>query len=98
MKKIVTLILTISISLLLSQDVFNGYTLFTPGGSGGTTTYLKDNNNNNVNTWSHSNGPASMPYLIPGEEPGWENTLLVYPYRVNNPTRKLVEWEGHLKF
>ena len=27
-----------------------------------------------------------MPYLIAGNEPGWENTLLVYPYRVNNPT------------
>ena len=27
-----------------------------------------------------------MPYLIPGDEPGWENTLLIYPYRVNNPT------------
>ena len=27
-----------------------------------------------------------MPYLIPGDEPGWENTLLIYPYRVNSPT------------
>jgi hypothetical protein len=73
---------------LLSQDVFEGYTLFTPGGGGGgsATTYLKDNNLNNIQTWSHSNGVASMPYLIPGDEPGWENTLLVYPYRVNNPT------------
>jgi len=75
-------------SALFSQDAFDGYTLFTPGGGGGgsTTTYLKDNNLNNIRTWSHSNGPASMPYLIPGDEPGWENTLLIYPYRVNNPT------------
>jgi len=78
------------ITMLISQDVFEGYTLFTPGsgggGGGGATTYLKDNNLNNIQTWSHSNGAASMPYLIPGDEPGWENTLLIYPYRVNNPT------------
>ena len=68
-------------SLLSSQDVFEGYTLFTPGGGGGggsATTYLKDNNLNNIQTWNHSNGAASMPYLIAGDEPGWENTLLVY--------------------
>ena len=77
------------ISLLLGQDAFEGYTLFTPGGGGSggsTTTYLKDNNLNNIQTWNHSNGPASMPYLISGDEPGWENTLLVYPYRVNDPS------------
>ena len=95
-------------SLLLSQDVFEGYTLFTPGGGGGggsATTYLKDNNLNNIQTWSHSNGVASMPYLIPGDEPGWENTLLIYPYRVNNPTMEsggvggavqCLTWEGEL--
>ena len=58
-------------SLLLSQDVFEGYTLFTPGGGGGggsATTYLKDNNLNNIKTWSHSYGAASMPYLVPGDE------------------------------
>ena len=72
----------------MAQEVFEGYTLFTPGGAGGgsATTYLKDNDLNNIQTWSHSNGAASMPYLIAGVEPGWENTLLVYPYRVNNPT------------
>lgn len=76
------------ISILASQDSYEGYTLFTPGGGGGggATTYLKDNNLNNIQTWSHSNGAASMPYLIPGSEPGWENTLLIYPYRVSNPT------------
>jgi len=81
-------------SQLLGQDAFEGYTLFTPfvvgggvgGGAGSATTYLKDNNLYNVQTWNHSNGAASMPYLIQGDEPGWENTLLVYPYRVNNPT------------
>ncbi|MDP7027800.1 MAG: aryl-sulfate sulfotransferase [Candidatus Marinimicrobia bacterium] len=95
-------------SLLFSQDAFEGYTLFTPGGGGGggsSTTYLKDNNLNNINTWSHGNGPASMPYLISGDEPGWENTLLVYPYRVNNPTMEsggvggafeVLTWDGEL--
>ena len=77
------------LNIIFSQDVFEGYTLFTPGGGGGggsATTYLKDNNLNNIQTWSHSNSPASMPYLIPGDEPGLENTLLIYPYRVSNPT------------
>ena len=27
-----------------------------------------------------------MPYLIPGDGSGFENTLLIYPYRVDNPT------------
>jgi len=96
------------ITISFSQDVFEGYTLFTPGGGGGAgsaTTYLKDNNLNNIQTWSHSNGAASMPYLIPGDEPGWENTLLVYPYRVNNPTMEsggvggafdVLTWDGEL--
>ena len=72
----------------LSAEVFEGYTLFTPGqGSGATTTtYLKSNDLSNFNIWTHENSAASMPYLIPGNEPGWENTLLIYPYRVNNPT------------
>jgi len=77
------------LSTIFSQEAFDGYTLFTPGGGGGgnnITTYLKDNNYNNIQTWSHNNGAASMPYLIPGAEPGWENTFLLYPYRVNNPT------------
>ena len=76
------------LNIIFSQDVFEGYTLFTPGGAGASsaTTYLKDNNLDNIQTWSHSNGPASMPYLIPGDEPGLENTLLIYPYRVSNPT------------
>ena len=95
-------------SALFSQDAFEGYTLFTPGGGGGgasATTYLKDNNLNNIQTWSHSNGPASMPYLTPGDGAGWENTLLIYPYRVDNPTMEsggvggafeVLTWDGAL--
>ena len=98
----------IVLTTLFSQDAFEGYTLFTPGGAGGggsATTYLKNNNLNNIQTWNHSNGPASMPYLMLGEEPGWENTLLIYPYRVNNPTMEsggvgggvdCLTWEGTL--
>ncbi len=94
--------------LLSSQDVFEGYTLFTPGGGGGwgdATTYLMDNDFNSIQTWSHNNGPASMPYLISGNEPGWENSLLIYPYRVDNPTMEsggvggafeCLTWEGDL--
>ncbi len=93
-------------TLINAQEVFAGYTLFTPGGGGGgsITTYLKDNNLNNIQTWNHSNGAASMPYLIPGSEPGWENTFLVYPYRVNNPTMEtggvggafeVLTWDGN---
>ena len=76
------------IELGYSQDVFDGYTLFTPqiGLFGGATTYLIDNEFQIIQSWNHENGPASMPYLIAGEEPGWENTFLLYPYRVENPT------------
>ena len=92
---------------LLNADIFEGYTLFTPGaGNGGSSiTYLKDNNLNNIQTWNHSRSPASMPYLITGDEPGWENTLLIYPYRVNNPTMQaggvggafeVLTWDGDL--
>ena len=107
-KNITIVIIFWASSLLLSQEVFEGYTLFTPGeggGSGSYTTYLKDNNLNNIQTWSHSRGPASMPYLIAGDETGWENTLLIYPYRVNNPTMEaggvggafeVLTWDGEL--
>ena len=56
-----------------SQDIFEGYTLFTPqiGIGGGATTYLMDNDYTTIQSWEHSNGAASMPYLISGDEPGW---------------------------
>ena len=46
-----------------------------------------------------------MPYLIPGDEPGFENTLLYYPCQVNNPTMQnggvggqveIYNWDGDL--
>ncbi len=71
-----------------AQEVFDGYTLFTPqiGFGNNSTSKLMDNDLNIINSWNHSFGPASMPYLIPGNEPGFENTFLLYPYRVSNPT------------
>ena len=92
------------ITTLLSQDVFEGYTLFTPGGGGSASTRLLDTNNQTFHTWSHSTGPASMPYLIPGDEPGFENTLLYYPCTVHNPTMEnggvggaveIYDWDGN---
>ena len=54
--------------------------LYTPGGGGGSnTTYYKDWEGTTVNTWPHSNGPASMPYLMP-------DSTIIYPFRVPNPT------------
>jgi len=92
-------------SLIFSQDVYEGYVLFTPGGmSSSATTHLKDIDFTSVQTWSHSNGPASMPYLHPGDEPGYENTLLYYPCRSDNPTMEaggvggkviIYDWEGN---
>ncbi len=101
-------IFLVSLSLLLSQDVSVGYTLYTPGGQGGggsATTYLKDENWSTVNSWNHDCGPASMPYLVLGDEPGFENTLLYYPCKSSNPTMeaggvggqvKIYNWDGDL--
>jgi len=84
----IIVVLLINLAVSSSQNVFEGYTLFTPqtGIGGGATTYLMDNDYTIIQSWQHSNGPASMPYLVSGDEPGWENTLLIYPYRVDNPT------------
>ena len=81
--------------IVLSQEVYEGYVLYTPqggggGGGGGSTSYLKDTNGSTYNSWSHSSGAASMPYLYQGDEPGFENTLLYYPCRSNNPTMEVL--------
>ena len=71
----------------LGADVYEGYLLYTPGGGGGSnTTRYEDWNGNLVHSWSHSSGPASMPYLLAGEDGGTENALLYYPSRSSNPT------------
>ena len=99
--------LVITLGVIFSQNAFEGYTLFTPQtmGGNGATTYLIDNDENIIQSWWHAYGPASMPYLISGAEPGLENTLLVYPYRVDNPTMdtggtggafEVLTWDGHV--
>ena len=104
------------IASTIAQDIFDGYTLFTPqsggGGGGGNNvrTRLLDNDFNEVHDWSHSRGPASMAYLVSGETYGFdgygfENSILIYPYRVSNPTMEsggvgggveIYNWEGVL--
>ena len=67
-------LLLIFSSIIISQEVYEGYTIYTPGGmSNDNVTYLKDIAGSIVNSWAHNNGPASMPYLYPGNEPGFEN-------------------------
>ena len=93
------------VSIIFSQDPSPGYTLYTPAGGGNPTTYLRDIDGSNYNTWSHQTGAASMPYLVPGNEPGFENTLLYYPCQVNSPTMEnggvggqveIYNWDGDL--
>ena len=92
----------------LMSDVYDGYTLYTPGGGfggGSATTYLKDSNDNIINTWEHDCGAASMPYLVLTDEPGLENSLLYYPCKNSNPIMeaggvggqvKIYNWDGDL--
>ncbi len=105
--KYLYILLLVILGISSSQEVFEGYTLFTPqiGFGGGATTNLMDNEYTIIQSWEHSNGAASMPYLIPGDEPGFENTLLIYPYRVDNPTMEsggvggavqCLSWHGEL--
>ena len=83
MKKSILLFLAISIPV--KGQVFEGMTLFSPaqggGGGGGSDSYsyLVDNQLNEINTWSHPRGSASMPYLM-------QDSTLIYPYRVTNPS------------
>ena len=100
----------ILVTILLAftyADIAEGYVLYTPGGQGVTnfSSYLRDTDNSIFHSWSHSRGPASMPYLIPGDEPGFENTLLYYPTTVPNPTMdtggvggevEIYNWNGDL--
>ena len=103
--KILLIALTFIFNNYFSQEVFEGYTLFTPQSGGNIQTVLLNNNQETVHFWSHERGPASMPYLLEGEEPGLENCILVYPYRVPNPTMnsggvgggvQFVDWNSNI--
>ncbi|SVD98784.1 uncharacterized protein METZ01_LOCUS451638, partial [marine metagenome] len=89
-------------TLLVSQDVMEGWIIYTPqiggggGGNNGATTYLKNESGNTIKTWDHARGAASMPYLLP-------DSSFIYPYRVQNPTMnsggvgggiQYINWDG----
>ena len=70
------LFIVMLVSSFAIADIYEGYMLYTPGGGGGgATTYYKDWDDNTIHTWSHSTGPASMPYLLPDPAGGVENSL-----------------------
>ena len=65
----------------INAQVYDGYTLFTPMSAfdNSATTYLMNNDYEFLNTWTHDQGPASMPYLL-------TDGSIIYPYRVPFPT------------
>lgn len=82
LKKII--LISSLVSIIFSQNPFQGYTIFSPaaggaGGQGNGNTYLINNQVNVINTWTHSRGPASMAYLR-------SDSTIYYPFRVQNPT------------
>ena len=107
MKKFILLSI-ICLAFIYSDEPYGGYVLYTPGGMGNanSTSYLTDVDGSIYNSWTHNNGPASMPYLfLPEGESGYENTLLYYPCRVNSPTMEsggvggrveIYNWDGNL--
>lgn len=85
---------------LFSQDVYEGYTLYTPQGPIGNnvTTYLVDHNYNTINTWTTNRPVALNAYLLP-------DSTILYPYTVYAPTMnnggvgggfRLMNWGGDI--
>ena len=74
-------ILILSSLVFINAQVYDGYTLFTPMSAldDNATTYLMNNDYDILHTWTHDQGPASMPYLLP-------DSTVIYPYRVPFPT------------
>ena len=68
----------------INAQAFNGMTLYSPIVTESTDfkTYLIDNQGNIINSWLHPRGVASMPYLQ-------EDSTLIYPYRVENPSMNI---------
>ena len=88
------------LNLFLNGEVFDGYTLFTPKSvqEDGASTRLMNNDYEILHSWSHDQGPASMPYLLP-------DSSIIYPYRVPFPTMEAggvgggvqrVSWDGEI--
>ena len=87
-------------TVYLHGEVYDGYTLFTPMSAqqDGASTYLMNNNYEILHSWTHDQGPASMPYLL-------EDGSIIYPYRVPNPTMEAggvgggiqrISWDGEV--
>ena len=74
-------ILILSSIGFINAQMYDGYTLFTPMSAfdNSATTYLMNNDYEFLNTWTHDQGPASMPYLL-------TDGSIIYPYRVPFPT------------
>ena len=74
-------ILILSSLVFINAQVYDGYTLFTPMSAldDNATTYLMNNDFDILHTWTHDQGPASMPYLL-------ADSSIIYPYRVPFPT------------
>jgi len=106
MKKMFKILLFIYTINFMFAEIYDGYLLYSPGGGGGGQgggnndhyTRLIDNDEDIIHEWNHSNGCASMPYLR-------QDSILVYPYRVQNPTMEsggvggavqYIDWDGNV--
>ena len=62
-----------SLTILFSQQPYDGMTLYSPtSGNGALVTHLVNNDMTTINSWNHTNGAASMPYLL-------KDSTLIYP-------------------
>ena len=77
MKKIILFNILILCSYL-DAEVFEGLTLYSSFSDSSKNTFLLDNNENIINSWTHTNSPASHPYLL-------QDTSIIYPYKVSEP-------------
>ena len=78
------LIIVLSLlGILMSDEPFNGMTLFTPltegpNGGGENITMLMDNDGNIINQWIHGSSAATAPYLM-------SDSTLICPFKIENP-------------
>ena len=69
-----------SLTISFSQQPYDGMTIYSrTSGNGSLVTHLVNNDMGTINSWNHTNGAASMPYLL-------KDSTLLYPYRVSNPS------------
>ena len=89
------------ISIVFSQP-FQGFTVFTPMSTSETnpTTVFINNELEIIHTWTHEQGPASMPYLM-------SDSSIIYPYKVASPTMvaggvgggiQQLDWDGTIRW